>query len=68
MRCACSEYRRSPTRDTRVRYGYRRVHVMPRREGRKDNVRRVYRLYCEERLSLVSVVSRPSCQLDLLQV
>ena len=25
---------------------------MPRREGRKDNVKRVYRLYREERLSL----------------
>ena len=28
--------------DTRVHYGYRRVHVMLRREGHMDNVKRVY--------------------------
>jgi putative transposase len=28
----------------RVHYGYRRVHVMLRREGHPDNVKRVYRL------------------------
>lgn len=38
--------------DTRVHYGYRRVHVMLRREGHVDNVKRVYRLYREEGLSL----------------
>lgn len=38
--------------DTRVHYGYRRVHVMLRREGHRDNVKRVYRLYREEGLSL----------------
>jgi putative transposase len=38
--------------DTRVHYGYRRVHVMLRREGRQDNVKRMYRLYREEGLSL----------------
>ena len=38
--------------DTRVHYGYRRVHVMLRREGHPDNVKRVYRLYREEGLSL----------------
>ena len=27
--------------DTRVHYGYRRVHVMLRREGHSDNVKRV---------------------------
>ena len=37
---------------TRVHYGYRRVHVMLRREGFKDNVKRVYRLYREADLSL----------------
>jgi transposase InsO family protein len=36
----------------RVHYGYRRVHVMLRREGHMDNVKRVYRLYREEGLSL----------------
>ncbi len=38
--------------NTRVHYGYRRVHVMLRREGFKDNVKRVYRLYREAGLSL----------------
>lgn len=38
--------------DTRVHYGYRRVHVMLRREGHQDNVKRVYRLYRQEGLSL----------------
>lgn len=30
---------------TRVHYGYRRVHVLLRREGWKDNHKRVYRFY-----------------------
>jgi putative transposase len=38
--------------DTRVHYGYRRVHVLLRREGHKDNVKRIYRLYREQGLSL----------------
>ena len=38
--------------NTRVHYGYRRVHVMLRREGFKDNHKRVYRLYREASLSL----------------
>lgn len=38
--------------DTRVHYGYRRVHVMLRREGHEDNHKRVYRLYQEMGLSL----------------
>ncbi|MCF7697643.1 IS3 family transposase, partial [Mycetohabitans sp. B2] len=33
-------------------YGYRRVHVMLRREGWRDNHKRVYRLYREQGLSL----------------
>lgn len=37
---------------TRVHYGYRRVHVLLRREGWKDNHKRVYRLYREMGLSL----------------
>ena len=37
---------------TRVHYGYRRVHVMLRREGWRDNRKRVYRLYRAEGLSL----------------
>ena len=37
---------------TRVHYGYRRVHVLLRREGWRDNCKRVYRLYRLEGLSL----------------
>ncbi len=36
----------------RVRYGYRRLHVLRRREGWPINAKRVYRLYKEEGLSL----------------
>jgi putative transposase len=36
----------------RVRYGYRRLHVLLRREGWQVNAKRVYRLYVEEGLSI----------------
>jgi putative transposase len=35
---------------TYVRYGYRRLTVLLRREGWKVNAKRIYRLYAEERL------------------
>lgn len=37
---------------TRVRYGYKRIYVLLRREGWRINHKRVYRLYKEENLSL----------------
>lgn len=37
---------------TRVRYGYRRIHVLLKREGWLVNPKRVYRLYKEEGLTL----------------
>jgi putative transposase len=40
--------------ETRVRYGYRRIHVLLRREGWKINHKRTYRLYCEEDLQMRS--------------
>jgi len=38
--------------ETRVRYGYRRIHVLLRREGWLVNAKRVYRLYTEMGLQL----------------
>lgn len=38
--------------ETRVRYGYRRIHVLLCREGWRVNAKRVYRLYCQEGLQL----------------
>lgn len=38
--------------ETRTRYGYRRIWVLLRREGWQVNHKRVYRLYCEERLQM----------------
>ena len=37
---------------TRVRYGYRRIQVLLKREGWQVNAKRIYRLYCEEGLQL----------------
>ncbi len=37
-----------------VRYGYQRIYVLLRREGWRDNHKRVYRVYCEEGLHLRS--------------
>lgn len=42
----------------RVRYGYRRLHVLLRREGWQVNAKRIYRLYCEEGLVIRSKVPR----------
>jgi putative transposase len=36
----------------RVRWGYRRLHLLLRREGQQVNVKRVYRLYREEGLAV----------------
>jgi putative transposase len=38
--------------ETRVRYGYRRIHVLLRREGWLVNAKRIYRLYKELSLQL----------------
>lgn len=42
----------------RVRYGYRRLHVLLQREGWSINHKRVYRLYRQERLSIRSKTPR----------
>lgn len=36
----------------RHRFGYRRLHIMLRREGFAINIKKTYRLYCEEGLSV----------------
>jgi putative transposase len=36
----------------RPRYGYRRLHILLRREGWEVNAKRVWRLYCEEQLTV----------------
>lgn len=38
--------------ETRVKWGYRRIHVLLRREGWQINAKRVHRLYCLEGLQL----------------
>jgi len=38
--------------ETRVKWGYRRIHVLLRREGWRINAKRVHRLYCLEGLQL----------------
>jgi hypothetical protein len=43
---------------TRVRYGYRRIHVLLRREGWRVNPKRVYRLYREMGLQLRNKVPK----------
>lgn len=45
---------------TRVRYGYRRIHILLRREGWEINHKRVYRLYCEEGLHLRKKIRKKS--------
>lgn len=40
--------------EVRVRYGYKRIHVLLRREGWRINHKRVHRLYCELGLQLRS--------------
>ena len=37
---------------SRVRYGYKRIHVLLKRQGIQVNKKRVYRLYCQEGLQL----------------
>ncbi len=42
----------------RVRYGYRRLHILLRREGWQVNAKRIYRLYSEEGLAIRSKTPR----------
>jgi putative transposase len=44
----------------RIRYGYGRIYILLRREGWRDNKKRVYRVYKEEGLNLRSKRPRRS--------
>jgi putative transposase len=44
--------------ETRVRYGYRRIHVLLRREGWRVNAKRIYRFYRELGLQLRNKVPK----------
>ncbi len=44
--------------ESRVRYGYRRLHILQQREGWHVNHKRRYRLYCEEGLSIRTLSSK----------
>lgn len=44
--------------EVRIRYGYRRIHVLLLREGWNINHKRVYRLYSEEGLNLRQKANR----------
>ena len=50
--------------ETRVAYGYRRLHVLLRREGWQVNAKRVYRLYKEEGCDLPPFVVPPVSSVD----
>jgi len=47
--------------EVRVRYGYRKILVLPKREGWKIGKKLVYRLYCEEGLTLRHKPRRQRC-------
>ena len=44
--------------ETRVRYGFARIHILLRREGWRVNHKRVHRLYCLEGLQVRMRVRR----------
>ena len=46
----------------RVRYGYKRIHVLLKREGWRVNHKRIYRLYCQEGLNLRVKRPRRRCR------
>lgn len=51
----------------RVRYGYKRIHVMLRREGWRVNHKRVHRLYCAEGLQMRHKTPRRQVSAKLLE-
>jgi putative transposase len=51
-RSGCPEEAMKEIAQTRVRFGYRRIHVLLRREGWPVNAKRIYRLYRELGLQL----------------
>lgn len=58
MEASASPARFKEIAATRVRYGYRRIHVLVRREGWHVNAKRIYRLYRELGLQLRNKVPK----------
>ena len=54
--------------ETRVRYGYRRIHVLLRREGWQVNAKRVWRLYREMGLQLRNKHPSDACRQSCVKV
>lgn len=50
--------RRRDLAAARVRYGYRRLHILLRREGWPVNAKRIWRIYAEEGLTIRAKVPR----------
>jgi transposase InsO family protein len=48
--------------ETRVRYGYRRIYVLLRREGWPVNAKRVCRLYCEMGIPIAQQIAQAPSQ------
>lgn len=51
---------------TRVRYGCRRISILLRREGWRDNHKRIHRLYCLEGLNLRTKMSQMLKKCELI--
>jgi putative transposase len=54
--------------ESRVHYGYQRIHILLKREGFQINHKRVYRLYCLENLHLRSKKSKKRVSMPLAEI
>ena len=54
--------------ETRVRYGFNRIHILLRREGWRDNHKRTYRIYKEQGAEFAEEHHRRRVSLFFVQV